>query len=108
MNPLPYGRDVLSFKRYIPLTVAEFGIESFELCEPSSGYLWNFFVYPGGGSDIITGTDVLDNLQSFTVIVRVVEPLVKLGYRLWTDSYYSLLSLCSLHRDNGINVTGTH
>jgi hypothetical protein len=69
----------LSFKQYILLKAVKFGIKTFKLCESSSEYLWNFFVCIGAGSDITTGTDVPDSLQSSKIVVRLVEPLVKLG-----------------------------
>lgn len=43
----------------IPLKAVEFGIKTFELCESSMGYLWNFIVYTGVWSAIISGIDVL-------------------------------------------------
>jgi hypothetical protein len=40
-------------------------------------------------------------------VVRLVEPLVNLGYALRTDIYYNYLSPCSLLTDDGVNVTDT-
>jgi hypothetical protein len=37
----------LSFKQYLPLKAAKFGIKTYELCDSVSGYLWSFVVYTG-------------------------------------------------------------
>lgn len=37
----------LGWKMYIPNKRSRFGIESFKLCESSSGYIWNLIVYTG-------------------------------------------------------------
>jgi hypothetical protein len=37
----------LSWKVYIPSKRAIFGVESFELCEAKSGYVWNVIIYVG-------------------------------------------------------------
>jgi hypothetical protein len=99
-------KGCLSFNQYIPPKAAKLGIKTFKLCESSRGYLWNFFVHTGAGSDITTGTDVPDNLQSSKIVVRLVVPLVKLDYMLCMANYYNSLSLCSLFRGNGMNVAG--
>jgi hypothetical protein len=42
----------LSFRQYIPLKAAKFGIKTYELCESSSGYAWSFLVYTGKGMEL--------------------------------------------------------
>jgi hypothetical protein len=37
----------LSFKWYLPLKAAKFGIRTYELCKSSSGYLWSLVAYTG-------------------------------------------------------------
>ena len=44
---LTLWRGRLSFRQYITLKSSKFGIESYELCESSSGYLWSFIIYTG-------------------------------------------------------------
>jgi hypothetical protein len=60
---LTLWKGYLSLKQYILLKAAKFGIKTFEVCDSSSRYLWNFFACTGAGSDIITGIDVPYNLQ---------------------------------------------
>lgn len=37
----------LSWKQYMPLKRARFGVKFFVLCESSSGYIWNMLMYMG-------------------------------------------------------------
>jgi hypothetical protein len=97
----------LSFKQYTPVKAAKFSIKTSKLCKSFSGCLWSFYVYTGAGSNITTSIHVPDKLQSFKAVVRLVMPLAKLGYTFWMDNYYNSQSLCSLLRDNGIDVSGT-
>ena len=41
----------LSWKQYIPKKRSRFGIKSFELCDCSTSYLWNFIIYSGRETD---------------------------------------------------------
>ena len=34
----------LGIKTYLPLKFAKFGIKSYEVCESSTGYLWQFIM----------------------------------------------------------------
>lgn len=74
----------LSFKQYIPMKWARFGIKMFSLCE-NSGYLWNSFVYLGkepsrNGDD---PQPVRRLGKSGAVIPRLMETLLNKGYRLY-------------------------
>jgi hypothetical protein len=40
-------KGCLSWKVYISSKCTRFGIKSFEMCEPKSGYVWNFIIYTG-------------------------------------------------------------
>lgn len=85
----------------------KFGIKAVELCESSTKYLLNFTFYAVTGSDVSTSTDVSDSLQHLKIVVRLVKPLVNLGYALWVDSHYNSTSPCSLLRDHGVSVAST-
>ncbi|GBO11453.1 PiggyBac transposable element-derived protein 4 [Araneus ventricosus] len=37
----------LGCKQYLPKKRARFGIKFYQLCESSSGYIWNSFIYTG-------------------------------------------------------------
>jgi hypothetical protein len=53
-----------------------FSIKTCELCEFCTGYLLNSTVYTGAGTDITTGTDVL---QSSKIVVRLLDPLINVA-----------------------------
>jgi hypothetical protein len=67
----------------------------------------NFIVYAVANCDITTSNDVPHSLQHLKIVVKLVEPLVNLGYALWMDSHYNSTSLCSLLRDDRVSVAGT-
>ena len=63
-------------------------IKTSELCESSTGYLWNPIVYTGVVTDITTSIDVPDNQQSTKIVVRLLQPLVNLSHTLWVGNCY--------------------
>jgi hypothetical protein len=88
----------------------KFGIKAVDLCESSTKCLLNFTVYAVAGSDMSTSTDVPDNLKHLKIVIRLIKPLVNLGYALWMDSHYNSLCPCSLLREfqehnKGINLS---
>jgi hypothetical protein len=85
----------------------EFGIKTVELYESSTKFLLNFTVYAVANCDITTSTNVPDSLQHLKIVVKLVEPLVNLGYALWIDSHYNFTSPCSLLRDDWVSVADT-
>ena len=64
----------------------------------------NFIVYAVAGSGITTSTDVPENLQHLKIVVRLVEPLVNLGYALWMDSHYTSPSSAFYLQMMGVSV----
>jgi hypothetical protein len=46
-------------------------------------------------------------VQNSKIVVRLVQPLVNLGYTLWMDNYHNSSSPCRLLRDNGNNIADT-
>ncbi|XP_066981208.1 piggyBac transposable element-derived protein 4-like [Macrobrachium rosenbergii] len=46
----------LSWAQYIPAKRKRFGIKFYELCESSTGYIWNFFIYADALADEETDT----------------------------------------------------
>ena len=77
----------LSFKQYIPMKRARFGIKMFSLCE-NSGYLWNSFVYLGKEPNRnYDDPQLVRRLgKSGAVIPRLMETLLNKGYRLYVDN----------------------
>ena len=98
----------LSFKQYIPMKRARFGIKMFSLCE-NSGYLWNSFVYLGkepnrNGDD----PQLVRRLgKSGAVIPRLMETLLNKGYRLYVDNWYTSQELFTYLHENSTAACGT-
>ena len=56
----------------------------YKLCESSSGYCIRFKIYVG--TDKIPGTDIP---ASESVVLEVAQPILKKGYTLYMDHWYS-------------------
>lgn len=84
----------LGWVQYIPTKRKRFGMKFYELCESESGYIWNFFVYTG------TGTQYNEKYEDLPVTSKIVmtllDPLLDKGYCLYIDNYYSSPSLSDL------------
>ncbi|XP_023230290.1 piggyBac transposable element-derived protein 4-like [Centruroides sculpturatus] len=77
----------LSWKQYIRSKRARFGIKFYNLCESSSGYLWNFTIYTGKGTVL---NEKYKNMPLTTqIVLTLVEPLLGKGYCLTTDNFYT-------------------
>ncbi|XP_068225608.1 piggyBac transposable element-derived protein 4-like [Palaemon carinicauda] len=95
----------LSWVQYIPAKQKRFGIKFFELCESSTGYIWNFCIYSG------KNTTFLDKYKNLSVTSRVVmslmDPLLGKGYCLYTDNFYTSPTLADMLVDNETETVGT-
>lgn len=94
----------LSWKQYIPIKRDRFGIKSFELCESSSGYVWNSVVYTGKGTNL---DYVEGDLVSEKVVLKLAEDLFNKGYRIHMDNYYSSPALFSKLIKHQTDAVGT-
>ena len=86
----------LLFKPHIPLKRTIFGIKMFCLCE-TTGYLWNSYVYLGKEPDAVaTDMEMVRRLgKSGAVIPRLKEGLLRKGYKLYVDNWYTSQKLFS-------------
>ena len=95
----------LSWIQYIPAKRNRFGIKFFELCESSTGYIWNFFVYAGND------TTYLEKYMDLPVTSRIVfllmDPLLGKGYHLHTDNFYTSSTLADKLVDCETDTVGT-
>ena len=97
----------LSFRQYIPLKAAKFGIKTFELCESSTGYLWSFIIYTG--KDTIISSPLSESLNNKTseLVMQLVNPLLGKGYTLWMDNYYNSPLLVAVLKKHRTDCVGT-
>jgi hypothetical protein len=98
----------LSFKIYVPLKSSKFGIKTFELCEFSTGYLWNYTVYSGANTDINTAAHFGEKNKTTAIVVKLNETLLNKGHIVWMYNYYNSLDLATFfEKKHGTNAAGT-
>lgn len=97
----------LSFRQYIPLKAAKFGVKTYELCESSTGYTWNLMVFTGSTMDL-NSPIVPQNCKKTTAIVLcLVEKLLDQGYTLWMDNFYNDPELAKFLKSRKTDCAGT-
>ena len=82
----------LSFKQYNRSKRARFGLKSYELCESESGYCYRFSLYTGKDVDELGHSE---HGVGYGVVMKLMEGLDHLGYRLAIDNWYSSPQLMS-------------
>lgn len=93
----------LSFKQYILLKRARFGVKSFILCE-DSGYTFSFKNYTGREN---VAPEEQELSLSVRVVVDLMQPLLQKGYHLYNDNWYKSLPLYRYLHQQGTLACGT-
>ena len=78
----------LGWRQYIPSKRARNGIKSYELCESSSGYVWDFFVYTGKET-AYRPEYVNEAYMGSKCVLSLVHPLLDQGYCVHMDNFFS-------------------
>ena len=86
----------LSFKQYLSLKAAKFGIKTYELCDSTMGYLWSFIVYTGKDTELHSPLITADTNKTSAIVLKLVEPLLNQGRTLWMDNFYNSPTLARL------------
>ena len=94
----------LSWKQYIPKKRSRFGIKSFELCDCSTSYLWNFIIYSGRETDL--DADSVHS-QGTKVVTKLASDLLGVGRCCVTDNFYSSPELFGVLQDSNTDAFGT-
>lgn len=97
----------LSFKQYIPLKAAKFGIKTFELCEASTGYLWSFLTYTGKDTSENSRKTTSGHSKTSEIVLELIKPLLRKGHTLWMDNYYNCPSLAMYLKSQKTDCVGT-
>ncbi|XP_023229417.1 piggyBac transposable element-derived protein 4-like [Centruroides sculpturatus] len=82
----------LSWRIFIPMKRAKFGIETFLVCEANTGYVYNFIIYTGKGTEIPINLDDVDpsrESHSTNIVLSLMEEFLDQGYCLGIDNYYT-------------------
>lgn len=98
-------KGFLSWKQYIPLKRARFGIKSYFLCESKSGYIWSSLIYTGKGT--IIDSEFPDLPLSSQVVINLMKPLLNKGYCVTVDNFYSSVELSDLLESYHTDIYGT-
>ena len=97
----------LSFKQYLPLKAAKFGIKTFELCESSSGYVWSFLVYTGQGMELTNQYVTAETNKTAAIVVTLLENLLGRGHTVWMDNFYNSPDLARFLKSKNTDCVGT-
>ena len=95
----------LSWVQYIPAKRKRFGMKFYELCESSTGYVWNFFIYAGKDTQYLE--KYMDKPVSARIVFCLIDPLLGKGYRLYTDNFYTSPTLADALVDHETELVGT-
>ena len=90
-------RGRASMRVYMKDKPQRWGIKLYELCESSSGYVWDFEIYA-----MVPGV----SNKPFDVVHRLIEPLKQKGYIVYFDNYYCNPQLCLSLAADGTNSVG--
>lgn len=95
----------LSFKQYIPSKRHRFGVKFYVLCDCETGYILNFIIYCGAGSDI---SEVADDVGiSGNIVLTLMRKYLDVGHTLYTDNWYTSPNLYNLLFSRKTNACGT-
>ncbi|BFZ08488.1 hypothetical protein BsWGS_11527 [Bradybaena similaris] len=92
------GRAPVGTRVYMKDKPVKWGIKLYELCESSSGYVWNF--------EIMCKMPGLSN-KPFDVCHRLLQPLKNKGHVLYVDNYYCCPELAHSLTVENTSVVGT-
>ncbi|KFM75542.1 PiggyBac transposable element-derived protein 4, partial [Stegodyphus mimosarum] len=95
----------LSWHQYIPLKKVKFCIKKNVLSDSSSGYIWSFIIYTEKGTLFHPKFRSL-SLPS-QVVMTLIMPLLKQGYCITLDNYYTSPELCDILLTYQTDVVGT-
>ena len=95
----------LGFKQYIPTKRSRFGIKLYELCESSSGYIWNMLIYTG--KDTPFDEDYAKFGMATRCVMTLMKELLNKGYCLFVDNFYMSPELAELLISKRTDVCGT-
>lgn len=92
-------RGRIHFRQYIPNKRHRYGIKVFKLCV-AGGYTWSFKVYTGKVKQD-------DTSVSETVVTELMDGLLNSGRTLFTDNWYTSVSLADKMIKNKTHLVGT-
>ncbi|GBL73325.1 PiggyBac transposable element-derived protein 4 [Araneus ventricosus] len=95
----------LGCKQYLPKKRARFGIKFYQLCEYSSGYIWNSLIYTG--KDMPLWNESPKYKSTTNIVMTLLEDLIDKGYCVTLDNFYTSPELAELLLSHRTDVYGT-
>ncbi|RVE50637.1 hypothetical protein evm_004761 [Chilo suppressalis] len=86
-----------------PNKAAHVDIQTYEICDSRSGYLWRFEVHAGthiSEDDVIPG-------QIPSLVLQLVRGLEHRGHTIWMDNHFNSPSLARVLKTRGFDCVGT-
>ena len=96
-------RGRIFFRQCICGKLVPWGIKAYVLSESETGYMYNLVIYYGQETQLI----VIENNHTTNVVLTLVNPLIGLGYNLYTDRFYMSPGLASELLKQNTTLTGT-
>ena len=91
----------VQFRQFLPLKRSRFGLKGFVVTDSATGYVLDTMIYTGK-----EGPAVSRDL-AMRVVLKLVEPYVDKGYRLFVDNWYTSVPLLLELERRGILACGT-
>lgn len=90
-------------RQYIKNKPVKFGLKLWVLADSKNGYTYDFDVYAGKDGKEMTREHGL----GYSVVMKLMSPLMNQGYHLYTDNFYTSVTLYSNLFVNGVYCCGT-
>nr|CAH7757264.1 unnamed protein product [Callosobruchus chinensis] len=94
-------RGRLLFKQYIPGKKHKYGVKLFKICNPK-GFTWKIQIYSGKSQDGKTQTGLGER-----VVMYLCEGLLGEGRTLYTDNFYTSITLAQTLLNRNTHLVGT-
>ncbi|XP_069362982.1 piggyBac transposable element-derived protein 4-like [Maniola hyperantus] len=97
----------LNIDQFIPNKVVTCGINTYELYEPQTGYLWRFEVHADPRHEPVNRpSDPMDGITP-ALVLRLVHGLENEGHTVWMDNQYNSPALALELKTLGFDCVGT-
>ena len=97
------SRHRSGIRQYIKDKPTRWGIKLWVLADSSNGYTVDFNVYIGKAA----GRVVSEQGLGYDVVMRLMQPFLHQGYRLFVDNFYTSVHLVKQLFEQGVPATGT-
>ena len=94
-------KGCVQFRQFLPLKRSQLGLKGFVVADSATGYVLDTMIYTGK-----EGPAVSRDL-AMGVVLKLVEPYVDKGYRLFVDNWYTSVPLFLELERRGILACGT-